>query len=368
MSQVSDAMTALTLEELDELQRLEDADCLDLIAWRGCSGEERDYQGALIRLLAAARVHLAAQAWLEIERLRAALKPFADKADQVTCEAWRSRFDEIWPVHVKHLRAAREAYYASEGQNARMEQTELSESDSLGERLVAGKGGRGVSVGAARVDTKHDPVGNPVAAAPNTNGEKDADRAISDGELGAGPGGVSAGPGDRDIPIAAPAITEGEEDAAEFYERQREELLMDPPLPEPIAAGLWRNAEDQVLELAKVLQTIAEEPVNWNATDHHYYAGIVGRFQLLADGVLKASPPIAAGEEDVVVPFTGITKLDLPAERIIGGAAKANLDAVVIIGFDGDGDFFFSANKADGGEVLWLMELARKKLMEIGDQ
>jgi hypothetical protein len=78
--------------------------------------------------------------------------------------------------------------------------------------------------------------------------------------------------------------------------------------------------------------------------------------------------PIAAGEEDVVVPFTGITKLDLPAERIIGGAAKANLDAVVIIGFDGDGDFFFSANKADGGEVLWLMELARKKLMEIGDQ
>jgi hypothetical protein len=81
-----------------------------------------------------------------------------------------------------------------------------------------------------------------------------------------------------------------------------------------------------------------------------------------------AFPPIAAGEEDVVVLFTGITKLDLPAERIIGGAAKANLDAVVIIGFDGDGDFFFSANKADGGEVLWLMELARKKLMEIGDR
>jgi hypothetical protein len=135
-----------------------------------------------------------------------------------------------------------------------------------------------------------------------------------------------------------------------------------------IMSGLWRSAEDQVLELAKVLQAIAEEPVSWNTTDHHYYAGIVGRFQLLANGILKTSPPIAAGEEDVVVPFTGITKLDLPAERIIGGAAKANLDAVVIIGFDGDGDFFFSANKADGGEVLWLMELARKKLMEIGDQ
>jgi hypothetical protein len=64
-----------------------------------------------------------------------------------------------------------------------------------------------------------------------------------------------------------------------------------------IMSGLWRSAEDQVLELAKVLQTIAEEPVNWNTTDHHYYAGIVGRFQLLANGILKSSPPIAGVEE-----------------------------------------------------------------------
>jgi hypothetical protein len=60
---------------------------------------------------------------------------------------------------------------------------------------------------------------------------------------------------------------------------------------ENIFNGLWRNAEDEVIELAKVLQTIATEPVNWNTTDLHYYAGIVGRFQLLADKALNATPP-----------------------------------------------------------------------------
>jgi hypothetical protein len=80
-----------------------------------------------------------------------------------------------------------------------------------------------------------------------------------------------------------------------------------------IMGGLWRSAEDQVLELAKVLQAIAEEPVNWNTTDHHYYAGIVGRFQLLADGILKASPPIAAGEEEHDKPYI------LPGKPIAAG-------------------------------------------------
>jgi hypothetical protein len=81
----------------------------------------------------------------------------------------------------------------------------------------------------------------------NTNGEKDGNSSLCSGRLdsdGSSPDALDVS-GDRLLPravrgvhpVAAPAITEGEEDAAEFYERQREELLMDPPLPEPIAAG-----------------------------------------------------------------------------------------------------------------------------------
>jgi hypothetical protein len=49
-------------------------------------------------------------------------------------------------------------------------------------------------------------------------------------------------------PVAAPAI---EEDAAEFYERQREELLMDPPLPEPIAAPHTNGERDGDLDISR---------------------------------------------------------------------------------------------------------------------
>jgi hypothetical protein len=75
------------------------------------------------------------------------------------------------------------------------------------------------------------PLPNP----PNTNGERDGNESNKrDRSNPVHPGAAVRGNPD---PVAAPAITEGEEDAAEFYERQREELLMDPHLPEPIPAG-----------------------------------------------------------------------------------------------------------------------------------
>ena len=37
------------------------------------------------------------------------------------------------------------------------------------------------------------------------------------------------------------------------------------------------------------------------------------------------------------------------------------------LGMEGDGDFYFSSNKSDAGDVLYLIEMAKKKLMEICD-
>jgi len=68
-----------------------------------------------------------------------------------------------------------------------------------------------------------------------------------------------------------------------------------------------------------------------------------------------------------VVPFPVVTRLDLPADRIIT-AAQGNLEDVVIVGWDLNGDFYFGSSKADGAEVLWLLEIAKKKLLEVGDQ
>lgn len=67
-----------------------------------------------------------------------------------------------------------------------------------------------------------------------------------------------------------------------------------------------------------------------------------------------------------VVTFTGITKLDLPPDRILE-AAVGQLESVVILGYDKEGKEYFASSLADGGDVLWLMEKLKKQLLEVGE-
>ena len=67
----------------------------------------------------------------------------------------------------------------------------------------------------------------------------------------------------------------------------------------------------------------------------------------------------------VVVPLGNITYLDLPTDRILEEAKGECKDGVVVLGFDNDGEFYFASSIADGGSVIWLMELAKKKLLEV---
>lgn len=66
---------------------------------------------------------------------------------------------------------------------------------------------------------------------------------------------------------------------------------------------------------------------------------------------------------DVVILNT-ITKLDVPPERILDGAKNAELEHVVVIGFTKGGEYYGASSYADGGDVLWLMELTRDKLLD----
>ena len=66
---------------------------------------------------------------------------------------------------------------------------------------------------------------------------------------------------------------------------------------------------------------------------------------------------------DNVVFFTGITKLDLPPDRVLESAI-GKLDQVLILGFDKNGDEYFASSQADGGDVMWLMERCKKQLLE----
>jgi hypothetical protein len=65
-----------------------------------------------------------------------------------------------------------------------------------------------------------------------------------------------------------------------------------------------------------------------------------------------------------VINFTGITKLDLPVDRILTSAV-GELEGVVILGYKKDGSEYFAASYADGGSVLWLLERCKKQLLEV---
>lgn len=66
-----------------------------------------------------------------------------------------------------------------------------------------------------------------------------------------------------------------------------------------------------------------------------------------------------------VVEFDGITTLDIPPARVLSKAVDAALQSCVVIGYREDGSFYFASSVADGGEVLWLMEVAKKRLLEV---
>ena len=68
-----------------------------------------------------------------------------------------------------------------------------------------------------------------------------------------------------------------------------------------------------------------------------------------------------------VVTLKQITRLDLPPERILNGALEKGLDVAIVVGVDRDGEFYFAGSAADGSETLWWLEIAKKRLLEIGD-
>lgn len=71
---------------------------------------------------------------------------------------------------------------------------------------------------------------------------------------------------------------------------------------------------------------------------------------------------------DNIVPWGGITRHDIPADRVINAALEHGLEGVVIIGFDKDGAEYFASSYADGSDALWLIERGRHKLMRIVDE
>lgn len=63
-----------------------------------------------------------------------------------------------------------------------------------------------------------------------------------------------------------------------------------------------------------------------------------------------------------VVTLPVVTRLNLDADRTLE-SIRGKLEGFVLVGYDLDGNEFFSSTYADGGEALWLLERCKLALL-----
>lgn len=68
-----------------------------------------------------------------------------------------------------------------------------------------------------------------------------------------------------------------------------------------------------------------------------------------------------------IVRFPGISRLDLDPQRVLETVVEEGLQGVVVLGYDAEGEEYFACSYADGGEVLWLLERMKLKLLRVAD-
>lgn len=69
---------------------------------------------------------------------------------------------------------------------------------------------------------------------------------------------------------------------------------------------------------------------------------------------------------DNVIPIGGVTKLDISADQVL----ESNIglfESVVLMGWNKDGEEVFVSSLADGGDVIWLLERMKLKLLRQAD-
>lgn len=68
-----------------------------------------------------------------------------------------------------------------------------------------------------------------------------------------------------------------------------------------------------------------------------------------------------------IVDLPVVTTLDTDPDRVLRKAI-GGLSEVVIVGFDKDGNEFFSSSMADAGQATWHLERAKWRLMKMVDE
>lgn len=74
--------------------------------------------------------------------------------------------------------------------------------------------------------------------------------------------------------------------------------------------------------------------------------------------------PVALDQTGNVEFLGGFSRIAVPAERVLHQAGLAGLTQVLVVGVDPDGALYFAGSEAQAPEILWLLELAKRQLLE----
>jgi hypothetical protein len=69
------------------------------------------------------------------------------------------------------------------------------------------------------------------------------------------------------------------------------------------------------------------------------------------------------GEVVDIADYGGETRLDIDPDKVLMGAV-GHLGSVVVIGWDKDDQLFFAASNGYNPDTLWLIECARRALID----
>jgi hypothetical protein len=58
------------------------------------------------------------------------------------------------------------------------------------------------------------------------------------------------------------------------------------------------------------------------------------------------------------------TTLDVPCDKVLSSALGNDLASVVVLGWDKDDGFYIAASTGEIGEILLLLEMAKRETME----
>ncbi len=72
-------------------------------------------------------------------------------------------------------------------------------------------------------------------------------------------------------------------------------------------------------------------------------------------------------DTDNAAPFNGVTRSDVPSDRVLKHALDAGVEGVIVIGIMPNGDKYFNSASADARTVLWQLERTKLYLLDVSE-